>query len=197
VRRLVSWDVLVARAKWPVVVANECSVFTSDGALVAHARAIDVRGWDRQLVFADLEHTREILRFDRPDENRRLQPVHEGIPRADLVYRVFDGATNAFVGSVQRSWAARSLRDRWLLRDADWVEQGRMEEASAARALARTLVTSLPRSYVFRGAHGELGTARRSWDIARVSASLDLRADTAQTLDRRLLLVVAILLLFR
>jgi hypothetical protein len=189
-------DRIVARARWPVVVANACDVTDAEGRLLAHARGIDIRGWDLQRIFADAERTREILRFDRPPENIRLQPVRDGIPRTDTVYRVYESATGTLVGVLHRAWPARSLRDCWTLRDADWVECGRMEEASLARALIRTFVTSLPRRYLLRGPGGELGTARRSWDVARVTATLDLGPDSGRAVDRRLLIVLGILLLF-
>jgi len=178
------------------VPTNACDVVADDGRLVGHTRGIDVRGWDPQIVFADRERTRELVRFDRPSENRRLEVVRDEIPRTDLVYRVWDSPSLELVGALQRSWAARSLRDRWILRGPDWSERGRVQETSLIRSLVRVFVTSLPRRYAVSGPAGELGSARRSWDLARVSVTMDVSADAAGSLDRRLLLVLAILLVF-
>jgi hypothetical protein len=141
--------------------------------------------------------TRELLRIQRPEENFRLQSMHEGIPCTDNVYVVTDLISNLEVGVVQKPWLKGVWRDVWIVRNSDWVEVCRVEQSSLVWALIRTFLTALPCRYSVFHETRRIGTIRRSWYLARLKVSVDLLGDPETAFDRRLAIALLVLLLTR
>jgi hypothetical protein len=189
-----SCDQFSAWTKWPTLNDTVCRAADRQGCTFAYARFVG--GLFRSSTpVLEREGGRELLRILRPPENMRLARIHESVPPADAVYLVTDAVSGDRVGVVQKPWLKGVLRERWVLRDADWNESARLEQTSALSALVRTFATSLPSRFAFSRDGRRLGTLRGSWYLARRKYRIDLTDDTARELDPRLVMALVIVLL--
>ena len=192
-----SRDVFRGRTKWLAVRAPECVVEDEERQPLCHCRALDTT-CRRPLVVTDgAEGSRELLRILRPEENFRVQSLHEGIPATDNVYFVTDLTSNCEVGIIQKPWLKGVWRDVWIVRQPDWTEICHVEQSSLVRAWTRTFFTALPGRYTVLEQGRPIGTIRSSWYLARLKAVVDLREDPEGRFERRLALALLVLLLTR
>lgn len=189
-----SCDQFSAWTKWPTLNDTVCRAADRQGRTFAYARFVGGVFRDSTPVFEG-EGGRELLRILRPPENLRLARIHESVPPTDEVYVVTDAVSGDRVGVVQKPWLKGALRERWVLRDADWNESARLEQTSALWALVRTFATSLPSRFAFSRNGRRLGTLCGNWYLARRKYHVDLRDDTARELDPRLVMALVIVLL--
>ncbi len=176
-------DAFSAWTKWATLNDTVCRAVDRQGRTFAYARFVDRLFWTSTPVLAG-EGGRELLRILRPPENMRLARIHESVPPTDAVYLVTDAVSGDRVGVVQKPWLKGALRERWVLRDADWNERARLEQTSALWPLVRTFATSLPSRFAFSREGRRLGTVRGNWYLARRKYRVDVRDDTARELAR-------------
>jgi hypothetical protein len=187
-------DVFSAWTRWATLNDTVCRAVDDRGRSLAYARFVDRLFRDPTSVF-DREGGQALLRILRPPENMRLARIHESVPTTDEVYLVTDAVSGDRVGVVQKPWLRGIVRERWVLRGADWSETARLEQTSVFWALVRTFVTSLPSRFAFYRDGRRLGALRGSWYLARRKYRVDLRADCARELDPRLVMALVIVLL--
>jgi len=148
---------------------------------------------------------KEDIRFFTDDskqvEAMRLKARQRFDPAAR--YDVTD-SNGAKIGEIQKVFGKSLLRSTYTLYDASGEETATATEKSLAVALFRRLVglvpyigdfadwLPIPYHFVFKRGDTELGTnTRRAWKI-RDTYHIDLSGDPERTLDRRLVLAIAV-----
>jgi uncharacterized protein YxjI len=147
---------------------------------------------------------KEDIRFYTDDSKRvellRIKARQRFDPRAR--YDVTDA--NGKIGEIQKVFGASLLRSTYALFDASGVEVARAQEHSVAVALIRRVLDFipyieavanwLPIPYHFDFVRGGevIGTHKRQPFKFRDTYTIDLTADTDRTLDRRLILAIAV-----
>jgi uncharacterized protein YxjI len=148
---------------------------------------------------------KEDIRFyadaSKTTETMRIKARQAFDPRAR--YDVID-ASGAKIGEIQKVFGASLLRSTYALFDAGGEEIARASEKSFAVALFRRLVGFvpyvgdfadwLPIPYHFDFKRGEtlLGTHSRQTMKFRDTYTIDMSADPERTIDRRLVLAIAV-----
>jgi uncharacterized protein YxjI len=148
---------------------------------------------------------KEDIRFyadaSKTTETMRIKARQAFDPRAR--YDVTD-ASGAKIGEIQKVFGASLLRSTYALYDAAGEEVARASEKSFAVALLRRLVGFvpyvgdfadwLPIPYHFDFKRGEalLGTHSRQTMKFRDTYTIDMSGDPERTIDRRLVLAVAV-----
>jgi len=142
--------------------------------------------------FADAEHTQELLRINA---RQRFDPS----ARYDVTTP--DGGK---VGEIQKVFGKSLLRSTYQLYDSGGQETATVAEQSLAVALFRRLVgfvpyvgnfadwLPIPYHFTFRRGDVVLGTHRRRKRKLADQYTIDLSGDPERTLDRRLVLAVAV-----
>ena len=164
-------------------------------------------GEERPFMFVQQKRMKlkEDIRFFADDtkdqELMRIQARQRFDPRARYDVTAADGEK---VGEIQKVFGASLLRSTYRLYDAGGQEVGIARERSMAVALIRRIVQFipfveavadwLPIPYHFDFIRGEelLGTnSRQMWKIRDVY-TIDMTPDADRTLDRRLVLALAV-----
>ncbi len=142
--------------------------------------------------FTDATKTTEVMRLKA---RQRFDPAAR--------YDVTDAAGGK-IGEIQKAFGASLIRSTYVLYDATGAETARASERSLAVALIRRLVGLvpyigdfadwLPIPYHFDFKRGEevLGTNERQKLKFRDTYTLDFARDPERTLDRRLVLALAV-----
>jgi uncharacterized protein YxjI len=179
----------------PVVNRYEFSLPTDDGA------AGEPFCFVEQKRFAFKEDIRFYADASKQQELMRIKARQAFDPRAR--YDVTD-ADGAKLGQIQKVFGASLLRSTYALFDAAGEEVARASEKSLAVALFRRLVGFvpyvgnfadwLPIPYHFDFKRGDvvLGTHERQAFKLRDVYTIDMSGDPERTLDRRLVLAVAV-----
>ena len=148
---------------------------------------------------------KEDIRFYSDDsksvELMRLKARQRFDPAARYDVTDSDGGK---IGEIQKVFGASLLRSTYRLYDANGEETAIATEKSLAIALFRRLVgfipyvdnfadwLPIPYHFVFKRGDRVLGeNTRRAWKI-RDTYTIDMRADSERTLDRRLVLAIAV-----
>lgn len=184
-------DAFVVKQKFSLVV-NEYDVETPDGGQVAFVR---------QKPFA----FKEELRFTPDRGSDRTLLTMKARSRFDptATYDV-KGPGGDQVGVVRKAFGASLLRSTWVLERPDGTEIATAREKKLWVALFRRLVgfvpyvgsfadwLPIPYDFVFLDGERELAHFRRRRGSLRDTYDLDLTQDPGRSLDRRLVLAVAV-----
>lgn len=184
-------DAFVVKQKFSLVV-NEYDIELPEGGQVAFVR---------QKPFA----FKEELRFtpDRGVDTTLLTMKARSRfdPTATYDVKGGDGST---VGIVRKAFGASLLRSTWVLESPEGTEVATAREKKLWVALLRRLIgfvpyvggvadwLPIPYDFVFFRGDAELAHFRRRRGSLRDTYDLDLSADADRTLDRRLVLAVAV-----
>jgi uncharacterized protein YxjI len=149
---------------------------------------------------------KEDIRFysddSKRDELMRIKARQRFDPRAR--YDVTEPGGHTMIGAIQKEFGSSLLRSTYSLYDAYGNPTARAREKSLAVALFRRLVGFipyvgnyadwLPIPYHFEFLRGEtvLGTHRRHRWKLRDAYTIDMSGDPERTLDRRLVLAIAV-----
>jgi uncharacterized protein YxjI len=110
------------------------------------------------------------------------------------------------IGQIQKLFGTSLLRSTYVLYDAQEVEIARVREASLVTALIRRGIefipiaggvadlVPIPYHFEFRREGTLLGTHRRQLFRLRDAYTIDMSADRDRTIDRRLVLALAVCL---
>ena len=179
----------------PVVNRYEFSLPTADGAPGEPFCFVE------QKRFTFKEDIRFYADASKQQEAMRIKALQRFDPRAR--YDVTD-ASGVKIGEIQKVFGASLLRSTYALFDAAGEEVVRAGEKSLAVALFRRLVGFvpyvgdfadwLPIPYHFDFKRGDvlLGTHSRQAFKFRDTYTIDMSADPERTIDRRLVLAVAV-----
>lgn len=155
----------------------------------------------RQKRFKFKEDIRFYADTSRSEELLRIKARQRFDPRAR--YDVTDGA-GGVVGSIQKVFGASMLRSTYKLYDPGGGEVATVMEESQAVALVRRAVgfvpylgdyanwLPIPYNFVFLRGGAVLGTHRRQLFKLRDAYDIDMTPDVNRTVDRRLVLAIAI-----
>ena len=155
----------------------------------------------RQKMFKFKEDIRFYTDDSRSTELLRIKARQRFDPRARYDVTAADGSK---IGEIQKVFGASLLRSTYRLYDATGREVATAAEANMGVALLRRLVffipyvenvanwLPIPYHFVFERDGAELGSHRRhTWKL-RDTYTLDLSRDPSRTLDRRLVLAIAV-----
>jgi uncharacterized protein YxjI len=142
--------------------------------------------------YTDASRSEELIRFKA---RQRFDPAAR--------YDVTDAA-GGVVGAIQKVFRASLLRSTYRLFDAGGQEVARVTEKSQAVALIRRLVgfvpylddvadwLPIPYHFIFMRDGAILGNHRRQLFTFRDMYDIDMSADRDRTIDRRLVLAIAV-----
>jgi uncharacterized protein YxjI len=186
-------DVFILRQRFrPVVNQYEFTLPDQDGRPICFVQ---------QKRFAFKEDIRFYTDDSRSEELMRIKARQRFDPRAR--YDVTD-ASGAKIGEIQKVFGASLLRSTYALFDAEGNEVARASEKSLAVALFRRLIgfvpyignyadwLPIPYHFEFRRGDELLGTHTRQAFKLRDTYTLDMTPDSGRTLDRRLVLALAV-----
>ncbi|MEO7804227.1 MAG: hypothetical protein ABIS18_07540 [Actinomycetota bacterium] len=155
----------------------------------------------RQKAFKFKEDIRFYADDTKSVELMRIKARQRFDPRAR--YEVTSG-NGIKIGEIQKVFGASLLRSTYRLYDAQGIETATASEQSLLVALLRRLVAfvpyienfsnwlPIPFNFVFSRDGVELGIHRRQLFKFQDTYTIDLSADAARTLDRRLILAMAV-----
>jgi len=179
----------------PVVNRYEFSLPTADGAPGEPFCFVE------QKRFTFKEDIRFYADASKQQEAMRIKALQRFDPRAR--YDVTD-ASGVKIGEIQKVFGASLLRSTYALFDAAGEEVARASEKSFAVALFRRLVglvpyvgdfadwLPIPYHFDFKRGDALLGTHSRQAFKFRDTYTIDMSADPERTIDRRLVLAVAV-----
>jgi uncharacterized protein YxjI len=155
----------------------------------------------RQRAFKFKEDIRFYMDESRSLELMRIKARQRFDPRARYDVTAADGSK---IGEIQKDFGTSLLRSTYRLYDATGTEVATATEANLVVALFRRLVgfvpylnnvadwLPIPYHFVFRRDGAELGSHRRHlWKIRDVY-TIDMSGDSGRTVDRRLILAIAV-----
>lgn len=110
-------------------------------------------------------------------------------------YDIIDSETETKIGSFRRKGLKSILKDEWIILDTQDREVGLIKEDSAVMAIMRRLFTSLiPQSFQVYYMDKEIGEFRRAFNPFVNKMQVDLSADTTHSLDHRMGVAAALLI---
>lgn len=113
-------------------------------------------------------------------------------------YDVYDPANQQKVGALRRRGFKSMLRDEWLILDPQDQQIGLIQEENMMLALVRRFVEAasyvLPQKYRVNIGQTPVATFRQNFNPFIYKLWVDLSADTAGLLDRRLAMAAALLM---
>lgn len=111
-------------------------------------------------------------------------------------YDVTDLRTGERVGAMRRRGLKSMVRDEWEFLDANDGVIGNVQEDSLFLALLRRLLANfIPQSYTFTLGGQEVGQAHGTWNPFLIKYRVDVSRDSSRSLDRRLVVAAAVLLM--
>jgi uncharacterized protein YxjI len=165
----------------------------------------DDGGPGRQVCFAEQKRLsfKEDIRFYTDDSKQhellRLKALQRFDPRARYQVTDRDGSR---IGEIQKVFGTSLLRSSYVLFDADGREVATAAEKRLSIALLRRVLSvgadvadvwlPIPYHFVLRRGETVLGTHTRRAFKLRDTYTIDLSGDPARTLDRRLVLAMAV-----
>jgi uncharacterized protein YxjI len=157
------------------------------GELVAFVRQKRAAIKEDLRAFADSNETEEVFRI-------KARRVLELGGRYDVT-----GPEGTLLGALEKRFKESLLRTRWRVLDPDGAELLFAEESSMAVAIGRRIkdlvpwgeLLPLPYHFTFTRAGAEVGGLRRIYGL-RDRYRLELSGDAERSLDRRLVIALAI-----
>jgi len=158
----------------------------------------------RQAAFKFKEDIRFYTDDSRSHELMRIKARHRFDPRARYDVTTPDGSK---IGELQKVFGASLVRSTYRIFDATGMEVATATERNPVVAVFRRLVGLLnlvpalgnlvdflpiPYHFVFRRDGSELGSHRRQLWKVRDVYTIDMRGDADRTVDRRLVLAMAV-----
>ncbi|HCF62064.1 MAG TPA: hypothetical protein DFS52_29230 [Myxococcales bacterium] len=110
------------------------------------------------------------------------------------VYDVVDAQTGEKVGALRRKGLKSMLRDEWEILDLNDSTVGRIQE-DGLFWLRRILANWVPQSFSVWYGESQVAAIKQAWNPIVFKAEMDLSADHARRLDRRLAMAAGILLM--
>lgn len=190
-------DRFILRQKWRLVV-NEYEFSLPQGGVDTPGPAFC---FVRQRPFKFKEDIRFYSDATRSTELMRIKARHRFDPRARYEVVAADGTK---IGEIQKVFGASLLRSTYRLYDQSGNSVAIATERNAAVALIRRLVgfipyvenvanwLPIPYDFVFQRDGVRLGTHRRHLWKVRDIYTIDMSEDPGRTLDRRLVLAIAV-----
>jgi uncharacterized protein YxjI len=189
-------DLFLLRQRWaPVINRYEFTLPDSSGEPGRPVCFVE------QKRFAFKEDIRFFADDSKQVEVMRLKARQRFDPAARYDVTDSNGGT---IGEIQKAFGASLLRSTYLLYDARGEETATASEKSLGIALFRRLVgfvpyvenfadwVPIPYHFVFKRGDQVLGeNTRRAWKV-RDTYTIDLSGDPERTLDRRLVLAIAV-----
>lgn len=184
-------DAFVVKQKFAAVI-NRYDVETPDGSPVAFVEQKRF-ALKEELTFTPSREVRDVLM--KMKARKRFDP--------SATYDV-TGPGGTSIGIVRKAFGASLLRSTWVLESPDGTEVATAREKLLWVALFRRFVgfvpyignfadwLPIPYDFVFFQGDQELAHFRRRRGSLRDTYDLDLTMDSARTLDRRLVLAVAV-----
>lgn len=180
-------------------------VFQQDHFFVHHARL----PWSSKLYFYDeqgqtlafvrntkCEWSKDLRVFTDPTlsfELLAIKPVRDTGPGSH--FKVIDSVNSEIVGKVWQLPVSGLQRQEWELLGPASNEVCLIREDSALLGLMRRYLTqSVPQSYTVSVAQGILGSVIRATGLFSPQMEVDLHADCAKLIDRRLVIAALVLI---
>lgn len=165
------------------------------GAFTLHdPQSFEILAYVRQKAFK-LREDITVFTDERMQEELLLIKARQIIDFA-AAYDVTIAATGERVGTLRRKGLSSIIRDRWQIIDSDDREVGEIVEDSTALALVRRFLSNLvPQKFHIQTAAGTIGTIRQYFNPFVLKYDVDLGGSSPETLDRRLGVAAAVLLL--
>ncbi len=172
------------RPIWSLLGAR-CRILDERGELVLFARRKPLRLREHIEIFEDEGETRAALRIQT-----------ESVLDLGATYVITDARSGEGVGMARRRFMRSMLRDHWDLLDAGGNPLGEAQEDSAALALLRRFIANFVPQRIDVHVRGQLvAELRQRWNPFVFRADLTMPAGADATLDPRLLLGLAVLLM--
>lgn len=135
-------------------------------------------------IYADINKQQELLRIS----TRQVLDVRGR-------FDVFDSASGAKVGVLERRMFKSMLRDEWNIYDANEIQIGVIQEESQALALIRRFLFNLIPQTFNATVNGQLtATYRQNFNPFVLKITIDFSQDPLFTFDRRLGISAGVLL---
>jgi hypothetical protein len=150
--------------------------------LVCRSRRSDAR----LLFFADEKESVELFRF----EPRTVRQFHRS-------YEAVDSLTGQPFGLVRKRSYAPTRKVEWFVFDTDANQIGLITETAASPSLLRRILPMdrfLPKAWAVHWGQAIAGTLQPKLGVMGERLELDLRFDTRDEIDRRLVLGTAVAL---
>lgn len=136
--------------------------------------------------------------FDESEKEEALVIKAQNILDFSGKYDVIDPATNTVVGVIKREGLSSLIRGKWQILKPDLTTIAEVQEDSTVLALLRRFVDLvdliLPVEFKVMTGQTLLGSIQKKRAVFRDRYYMDFRADINKTLDRRLILALAVLL---
>lgn len=111
-------------------------------------------------------------------------------------YDIIDPKTNTKIGAVKRKGWKSLLKDEWIIMDKENIEIGFVKEDNMAMALLRQFLPGwlLPKKFLLSVGGTQVGFFQKHRNPFVWKTTLDFSQDTANLLDRRMGIAIALLL---
>lgn len=159
-------------------------VRTPDEELVLYCRA--KRSDPRLVFYADGEEATELFRFE-PKKVRQFQRSYDAI----------DARSGQLFGQVRKRVYAPLEKVEWFILDEEGAQVGLVTETAASPSLLRRILPVdrfLPKAWAIHWGQFVAGTLQPKLGVMGERLDLDLRFDTRDEIDRRLVLGTVIAL---
>ncbi|MBN1571930.1 MAG: hypothetical protein JW984_01900 [Deltaproteobacteria bacterium] len=175
----------VARRKF-FALAGQVYVNDGAGGLVCYVRQKMFKLKEDITVYSDESQTMPIL-------NIKARQIIDFAAAYDIV----DSATGAKMGALKRKGLKSIIKDEWIIMDSTDNNIAVLKEESGLMAILSRLINLIPQRYVIlMGGSGQVvGTIRQRFNIFIHKFDIDFSMDPGASLDRRLGMGAAILLL--
>lgn len=179
-------DTFVVRRKVLTFFGKAAHAYAGDGSLLLYTKLKAFKLKEDIRIYADETMQQEVLSIKA-----------RNIIDFGASYDVFEGAER--VGMLRRKgWKSSFVRDEWVLFDADEKEIGFIREDSAILGLLRRyieLVSFLvPQAYHVEVGGRQIAHFKQNFNPFVFKLGVDFTADQTRTLDRRLGVAAAMLL---
>ena len=163
-------------------------IYTDAGDLVLFSEMKGMRIREDIRLYADDSKSVELLRI-------ATQSVFDFAG----TYDIFDSTDNQHLGSLKRQGLKSMFRDEWLVLSPEGREIGKVSEESAMKAVVRRVIelaaAFMPQRYDIQ-LHGRaVGTIQQNFNPFVQKVTVDFTPDAQGTLDPRLGLAMAVLIL--
>ena len=178
-------DEFWARKKFFTLFSPKFYFYDQQGGLIAFVKQKAFKLREDIRVYRDEGMTNELLHI-------RARTILDWSTAYDIV----DSFSGQKVGTLKRKGWKSMVRDEWVIMDANEMEIGRIREDSTLLALLRRFLTALiPQDYSISVRGREIGSAKQNLNFFLPKMMVDLTADPARELDRRIALAAVVLLM--
>jgi hypothetical protein len=181
-------NVYVLKRKLFSLLGARASIFDARGTLLFYCKRKALKLREDIRIYADESTSREMLLVRA-----------RGVFDVGATYDVVDARTGEAVGALRRKGLKSLLRDEWHILGPGDRQLGSILEDSSLLAILRRVSDTMsllsPQSYSIEVLGQPAGTIRQNRNPFTLQYVMDLSADASGSLDRRLAVAAAILLL--